>query len=163
MRKFSLVLGAVLCLSATPATVSANNKNKPTTTFAGAGQRSHFSFGGALKLKNSNTKVSGKFVIIAHPAAPGGDILSIVCTYHEFRSPTLQGTTLEFDGEGMCRVLAKTGEINKVAAKNHFKFVDNGATGDTIDVDANAGGFEIAIPNGELSFGDFTITAPQPS
>jgi len=159
MRKFSFVLGAILVLSASPAAVSAKHKSKPPTTFAGAGQRLHFSFGGSIKLRNDNTKVSGNFMIIAHPAAPGGDTLSVVCTYHALSKATVEGTTLGFDAQGHCKTIMKSGEITKVPVTNHFTFVDNGATGDTIHVEGDV----ISIPTGELSFGDFTLTVPQPS
>ncbi|MBC8069264.1 MAG: hypothetical protein IAG13_13090 [Deltaproteobacteria bacterium] len=126
----------------------------PVASIVGAGQRLHFTFGGNVKLRDGKAK--GEFALVVHPIAPQGTTLSVACGYKLFTDVTITGNTATFTGHGLCARILTDGSLEHFVAKNIFQIVDNSA-GDQIDVNF-VGPTGIAVPAGELAFGNFTVT-----
>jgi len=133
---------------------------KAALEISGAGQRLSFSFGGKLFYSKKFDKMFGKFSIVAHPSAPSGTTLNVVCRYNWFSNPEITGNTLEVDAHGHCRILSIEGDLETVETTGHLAITDNAGGTDTISVTTDGPG--LAIPGGELSFGDlrFATTTP---
>jgi hypothetical protein len=128
--------------------------NQPEATVQGAGQRLHFSFGGAVKLKGD--KARGQFVLVVHPLAPQGNTLAVACKYNKFSQVVISATQATFRGEGRCERLLANGTFEPFDAVNVFQIVNGTEGPDSIDVNF-VGPTGVAVPGGTLDFGDFNF------
>ena len=120
----------------------------------GAGQRLHFTFGGAFIRDTAG--IRGQFVLDVHPLAPTGTTLSLACRYTDFVDFIIEDNVATFEARGRCRRLDTAGEISMVDVHNEFRIVDNGDSGDLIDVEF-VGTTGIAVPGGALDFGNLEV------
>jgi hypothetical protein len=136
-------------------TPPAKGGNAVVAKISGAGQRLHFSFGGELTLRRNN-RLHGDFVIVAHPLAPLGNVISVSCRYRRFTEAKLENNTVSFVGTGQCTRLERGGKLTTHETTNEFRMADHGESNDVIEAKLTSP-MGLTVPIGTLNFGNLTI------